>query len=174
MKCLALNSRRSLAVTLGCFLIIASILPLPSEAQTTCGNGTLANNGPLAAWPQNAIVSVNVNAGPNQFTQAEFDNCIRPVFEAYNAQNGATQGNYSGVRFSVTYGGSTVAVVNNNQADNVSGISRGFQINRSSTLGSTVVGQTYRSDDGTNRDSAVTEVNSAVTDLHRTTNEHCT
>jgi hypothetical protein len=102
MKCIALNSRQSLGVVLGCFLVVASILPLPCDAQTTCGSGTLATNGPLTAWPQNALVSVNVNAGPNQFTQAEYDNCIKPVFDAYNAQNGATQGNYSGVRFSVS------------------------------------------------------------------------
>ena len=164
MKYLAFNSRRSLAVILGCFLVFASVFPLPSDAQTPCGSGTLATNGPLTAWPQNALVSVNINAGTNQFTQAEFDNCIKPVFDAYNAQNGATQGNYSGVRFSVSFSENAVAVVNNNQADNVGGVSRGFQINRSSTLGSTVVGQTYRSDDGTNRDSAVTEVNTAVTD----------
>lgn len=163
MKRLPLTSRKSLAVTLSCFLVIASVFPLRSDAQTTCGTGTLGSNGSLTAWPQNALVSVNVNSNAGQFTQAEFDNCIKPVFDAYNAQNGATQGNYSGVRFSVTYGDSAVAVVNNNQADNVSGISRGFQINRSSTLPSDVVGQTYRSNDGTNRDSAVTEVNSAVT-----------
>ena len=52
MKYLAFNSSRSLAVILGCFLVFASVFPLPSDAQTTCGSGTLATNGPLTAWPQ--------------------------------------------------------------------------------------------------------------------------
>jgi len=162
MKLIPRPLRKNVAIFLSCYLIIASFLSVHSEAQTTCGTGTLNSTGPLQAWPQNALVSVNVNS--NQFTQTEFDNCIRPVFDAYNLQNGATQGNYSGVRFSVTFGTNTVAVVNNNQADNASGISLGYQINRSSTLPSNIVGQTYRSDDGSHRDSAVTEVNTGVTD----------
>jgi hypothetical protein len=150
------------AILMVWLLVTQTTLPFPAHAQTACGSGTLGSNGPLTAWPQNTIVSVNVNS--NDFTQAEYDNCIKPVFDGYNAQNGATQGNYSGVLFSVTYSPNTVAVVNNNQADNASGISHGYQINRSNSLPSNVVGQTYRSNDGTHRDSAVTEVNSGVTD----------
>src|SRR5215213_7503317 len=141
MKYLPGSLRKDVAILLSCLLVVASLLPLPAGAQTTCGTGTLDTIGALNAWPQNAIVSVNVNS--SDFTQDEFNNCIKPVFDAYNAQNGASQGNFSGVLFSVTFSTSTVAVVNGTQADNASGISRGYQVNRSNTLASDVVGHTY-------------------------------
>jgi hypothetical protein len=155
------SSRNFVAILLTCYLIIASTLPFPASAQTSCGSGTLNFTGPLRAWPQNTLVSVNINS--SSFTQAEYDNCIKPVFDAFNLQNAATGGNWSGVRFSLTYGTNTVAVVNNQQADNVAGVSHGYEVNRDSSLASTTQGTTYRSDDGTHRDSAVTSINNGVT-----------
>src|ERR1044072_5558581 len=161
MRLHAYLSRRSVAILLACFFLSASTLPFPAGAQTSCGGGTLNTTGSLNAWQQNALVSVNIDS--NSFTAAEYSNCIRPVFEAFNLANGSSGGNWSGVRFSVTYGTNTVAVVNNDQADNVSGVSLGYQVNRDSNLAPTRAGETFRSNDGTHRDSAVTSVNMGVT-----------
>jgi hypothetical protein len=144
-----------------CLLLTAAVPLLRVGAQTSCPGGTPGSNGPLTAWAQNSIVSVNINS--NDFTRAEFDNCIKPVFDNFNLQNGATQGNWSGVRFSVTYSTSTTAVVNNGQADNVGGVTYGFQVNRDPNLPSTRNAETYRSNNGTHRDSAVTNFNPGVT-----------
>ena len=74
-------------------------------AQSGCTQGdtpSTTSGGRRDAWAQNALVSVNVDS--NSFTQAQFNNCIKPLFDAFNLVNGATQGNASGVRFSVTFG----------------------------------------------------------------------
>lgn len=49
------------------------------------------------SWPQNAKVTVAVNA--SQFTQAEYD-CMESVFESFNT---ASVANGSNVRFNVSY-----------------------------------------------------------------------
>src|SRR4028119_574434 len=150
------------AILLSCCLVLTAVSPLVRvRAQNPCPGGTPGSNGPLTAWAQNSIISVNVNS--NSFTQSEFDNCIKPVFDNFNLQNGATQGNWSGVRFSVTFSTSTTAVVNNGQADNVGGVTYGFQVNRDPNVPSTRSAETYRSNNGTHRDSAVTNFNSGVT-----------
>jgi hypothetical protein len=154
-------SRTVGAIALIWYFVIASTFPFPAGAQTSCGGGTLNSLGPLRAWPQNTLVSVNINS--NSFTQAEYDNCIKPVFDAFNLQNAASGGNWSGVRFSLTYGTNTVAVVNNQQADNVAGVSHGYEVNRDASLPSTFAGGTYQSDDGSHRDSAVTSIATGVT-----------
>ncbi len=135
------------AVLLICCLVIDAASPsIRVSAQGSCPGGTPASNGPLTAWRQNSIVSVNVNS--NHFMQEQFDNCIKPAFDNFNLMNGATQGNWSGVRFSVTYSTSTVAMVNNDQADNVSTVTFGFQVNQDPTLPPTFNGGTYRSNNG--------------------------
>lgn len=146
----------------GFFILIALQAPARVGAQSgSCPGGTPASTGPLNAWRQNAIVSVNVNS--NDFTWEEFRDCVKPVFDGYNLQNGASQGNWSGVYFSVTYSTSTVAVAdtNLNDANNVNGVTYGFQVNKA-PLGNTIAGATYRSNNGTHRDSAVTNINSGI------------
>lgn len=136
-----------------CLLILSAIFfTVQTGAQTSCDPANTPGTLPTTfAWPQNALVSVNVSG---QFTQEEF-NCISQVFDAFNLQNAATQGNSSGVYFSVTYGGSTVASVGaNNRAVNASNISYGLQINRQD-MGDFTAGQTYTGDNGTNRTSGV-------------------
>src|SRR5205807_4197749 len=111
------------------------------------------------AWPQNALVSVNISG----FTQAEFD-CLKLELDSYNLINGATQGNGSGVRFSVTNNGPSVASVNaNGKAVNASGITYGLQINKQD-LGDVDAGQTYTGDNGTNRTSGVINLTGHITD----------
>lgn len=147
--------------------VCCSLLSNPTQAQTFCDpNSTPNTNGPLRAWAQNAIVSVNVNS--SQFTQDEFYNCILPVFDNFNLANGATQagyGNFSGVSFSVTYSPNAVASIDplSGDATNASGISNGLQINRD-TLRDKERGTTASGNNGTNRNSAVIRQNSNLTD----------
>lgn len=113
-------------------------------------------------WAQNALVSVNVDSGT--FTQAEFDNCIKPLFDTVNLQNGGTQGNWSGVLFSVTYGPNKVAsiVAGTINARNEPGITNGLQINKQD-LGDIDAGNIYQGNNGTNENSAVINLNTAIT-----------
>lgn len=96
---------------------------------------------------------------------------MRQVFEDFNLANGATQGNSSGVRFSITYGPNAVASVppGSTNAVNASGISNGLQVNGSDlgplTFGTTVNGFNAG---GTNRNSAVITLNSRIGDTPST------
>lgn len=126
----ASESAATPAAALACGLLILSSIYLTAgtQAQTGCDpNNTPGTLPGTFAWPQNALVTVNISG---QFTQAEF-NCIRQVFETYNLQNAATQGNASGVFFSVSYSGSTVASLNpNGRAVNAPGVTYGLQVNK--------------------------------------------
>lgn len=153
-----------------CLLVLLPAqFPVLVGAQTGCTSGntpSISPNGTRDAWAQNSIVSVNVNSG--QFTQAQFDNCIKPMFDNFNLANGATQagsGNFSGVLFSVTYSTNSVATVNpsTNTSTNASGISNGLQVNLTN-LGQVTLGETYSGNNGTNRNSAVINLNSNITD----------
>lgn len=113
-------------------LSAALYLTTQVSAQSSCPAGgapPVSPRGRLDAWPQNTLVAVNVNS--QQFTPAEFE-CISSVFDNFNLQAAATQGNFSGVRFSVTYSTYTVATVNSstNMAVNSSGIHHGLQVNK--------------------------------------------
>ncbi|MDQ3743614.1 MAG: hypothetical protein M3444_04460 [Acidobacteriota bacterium] len=117
------------------------------------------------------MVSVNVDS--NSFTPDEFNNCIKPVFDAYNLANAAGSGNQSGVLFSVTYSTNTVATASNGHATNASGINNGFQINKTNqaftnpniTSGTTFPGYTAPGVDiPSYLNSAVTDINTNVTD----------
>lgn len=67
------------------------------QGSTACPSGqSPGSTGKQNAWPQNTVVTVNIDS--NSFTQTTFDNCIKPVFDAYNLANGSSQGNFSGVR----------------------------------------------------------------------------
>jgi hypothetical protein len=134
-------------------------------AQSGCTSGdtpSTTSGGRRDAWAQNSLVSVNVDS--NSFTQTQFDNCIKPVFDIFNLVNGATQGNSSGVRFSVTFGPNAVASANSNGvATNAPGINNGLQLN-SVNMGSLQMGDTANGDNGTNRISAVIKLSSNITD----------
>lgn len=149
-------------LVLCCFLALSFLHVLVRvSAQSGCPN--IPTLGSLDAWAQNALVSVNIDS--NTFTQTEFDNCIKPVFENFNLANGAAQGNSSGVRFSLTFSPNVVATVNssNNTSSNASGISNGLQVNKPTNLNATDLGLAYRGDNGTNRTSGVIDINSNIT-----------
>lgn len=158
--------RLIIAVTWCLTLAFAAIL-FHVRAQNNCPN-LVTQFGTRTAWAQNTIVSVNIDS--NSFTQDQFNNCIKPVFDNFNLANGATQsgfGNYSGVRFSVTFSSNATANITQGStstiATNASGINNGFQV-ASTNLGATTYGETYTGNNGTNRTSAVTLINSAITD----------
>lgn len=100
------------------------------------------------------------------FTQQEFD-CLKPVFDLFNLQNAAAQGNSSGVWFSVTNNGSTVATYDptTGRSSNAAGVSFGLQINRQD-LGPTFAGvtTTTSNDAETNLQSSVMRLSPHVTD----------
>jgi hypothetical protein len=151
-----------------CLTLLFAVILIRVSAQSGCSNPPTSPYGARTAWAQNSIVAVNVDS--NSFTETQFNNCIKPVFDNFNLANAATQagyGNYSGVRFSVTFSSSSVANVTQGQtstiATNASGISNGYQVT-SANLGSTTYGTTYTGNNGTNRNSAVTQINSAISD----------
>src|SRR5437870_12157779 len=100
-------------ILLGCLFIALSsfkaIMRVLAQSGCTQGN-TPSSAGQQSAWAQNTLVAVNIDS--NTITQAQFDNCIKPVFDNFNLANGATQGNASGVFFSVTFSPNSVASVN--------------------------------------------------------------
>ena len=158
---------RSLIILCYCLLVLTvQSSSVRVDAQSQCDPNQTPIVLPFSpAWAQNALVQVNVDS--SGFTQAEFDNCIKPIFEHFNLQNAAAQGNSSGVRFSVTYGPNTVATSYFDQqagfmrSRNEPGISNGLQVNRAD-LGTSAVGT---NDGGTNG----TNLNSAVITLHTAT-----
>src|SRR5205807_7956421 len=83
-------------ILLTCCLLALSFKYLTVvSAQSSCTTSNTPGTLPQTfAWPQNALVSVNISG----FTQAEFD-CLKLELDSYNLINGATQGNGSGVRF---------------------------------------------------------------------------
>lgn len=157
----ASTSAAAPAAALACGLLVLSSIYLTAgtRAQTSCDSTNTPGILPrIFAWPQNALVTVNISG---QFTQGEF-NCIRQVFETYNLQNAATQGNASGVFFSVTYNGSTVANLEpNGQATNTPGVTYGFQVNKQD-LGDNDAGLTFSGHNGANRNSAVVYLSSRI------------
>jgi hypothetical protein len=159
------SSQLKSAVLLICYtLLLFSATPLfPVDAQNSCGAGnTPSTTAQRFTWEQNSLVSVNINSG--DFTQAEFDNCIKPVFEAFNLANAATEGNSSGVYFAVTYGPNAVATTTApGQSRNASDITNGLQVN-GPDMGPLSYGTTDNGNNGTNRNSAVISLNSRVTD----------
>lgn len=126
--------RVAIVALLCCALVLVPI----SIAQINCPPESTplpdTTYGDLVHWSQNALVQVNVNSNQGQFTQSDFNNCIKPVFDNFNLVNAATSpgfGNSSGVNFSVTFSPNAVAVVaSDNTSINTAGIFRGFQINK--------------------------------------------
>lgn len=159
----------------GCIslIIVLSFLfqPFNLLAQTTCDPSNPAIYSSRQAWQQNQFVTVNVNA--SQFSQADLA-CIQSVFDNYNLSNGATQGNWSGVYFSVGYSTNSLAVatvqpngsVNTTPTTYGSNFSAVFQINRPDQLQGdpTARGETTPVNSGTYRTAAVTNVHPFVRD----------
>lgn len=167
------STRLYVAAALTCCLLLSLPAPVAVRvgAQTGCTAGNtpaLSSRGRLDAWAQNSLVSVNINS--NEFTQTQYD-CIKSVFENFNLMAAATQGNFSGVRFSVTYTANPVATVNTqtNTSVNASNVTNGLQVNRPPTgapgdLGAVTLGTAAAGDNGTNRNSSVITINSRITD----------
>lgn len=160
--------RLSVAIALRwCLTLALATILVHVRAQNNCPS-LVTQFGTRTAWAQNTMVSVNIDS--SSFTREQFDNCIKPVFDNFNLANGATQagsGNFSGVRFSVTFSSNATANITQGTtsqvATNASGINSGFQVARTN-LGATTYGETYTGNNGTNRTSAVTLINSAITD----------
>lgn len=166
-----LSKSSLLTIVFGYFSALLLVLPVwhVNAQDPVCPDGeppTSSNQ----SWKQNSLVSVNVDS--NSFTRQEYDNCIKPVFDAYNLANVAGSGNYSGVYFSVTYGTHTVATASNGTSTNALGISNGYQVNKTNQTfpnpnvqsGVTYPGYTSPTGDVpyyTN--SAVTNINTGIT-----------
>lgn len=80
-----------------CLAALLSTAPWGLKAQQGCTSPDVLSI--QSAWPQDAPVTVNINA--NQFSPAEF-NCLRTAFDNWNAMSGSN-GNQSGVQFHVNY-----------------------------------------------------------------------
>ena len=131
--------RSIIAFFLFCILVLTQISTnFLVSAQTVCNDPTglsIPNPDPSGSqirWAQNTPVEVHVNSNSGQFTQSEFDNCIKPAFDDFNAANLPTTvgGNSSGVAFSVTFSSTMVAHINGNTSVNEPEITRGFQVNK--------------------------------------------
>lgn len=148
-------------------IIVISLLTIltPAQSSTPCDNPQRPAIRPNRAWAQNSRVTVNVSSASSQFTQAEF-NCINEVFNAYNTQNGASDGNGSGVRFDVKFSQNSLVQVN----------ATGDGIERTA-LGNTTLGNVYeivKDDnsagfddtgsigDGTNATAAMSKIDSRI------------
>lgn len=168
-------SRIVVALLLCCALVLLQVTEYPVNAQLTCppDSTPIPDTSGIYNWSQNALVQVNVNSGSGQFTQSEYDNCLKPVFDNFNLVNAATSpgyGNSSRVNFSVTFSPNAVAIVTSTQRSrNEPGIFRGFQINKGNPNPSegnpnqVTGGITYFGNDGFYLNSATTIINSQVT-----------
>jgi hypothetical protein len=88
---------RLIAALSCCLTLLFVAILIHVSAQSGCSNPPTSQFGTRTSWAQNSIVSVNVDS--NSFTQTQFNNCIKPVFDNFNLANAATQagyGNYSG------------------------------------------------------------------------------
>lgn len=168
--------RSIVACFLFCILVLMQISTnFLVSAQTVCNNpaGTPIPDprGNPSHWAQNAPVQVHVNSSSGQFTQNEYDTCIKPAFDDFNTANlpATIGGNSSGVTFSITFSSTIIAHIDGNTSANEPGITRGFQINKGNPDPSEgdpnqkTGGVTYLGDDGSYRISAVTIMNSQIT-----------
>lgn len=133
----------------------APVQPMNTGECTSPGTTRVAT-----AWPQNAKVTVAVNA--SQFTQSQYD-CIKTVFESFDAASAA---NGSNVQFNVSY--SSTPVVNltspyvsggSNAAVNRPGIDFGLQVNSPARMRPQALGEETLGTDGARRNSAVLNLN---------------
>src|SRR5256885_895827 len=79
------RSRRRAAIILAgffAFLFALAISWKPVNAEGDCR--TPDQDNVTKAWPQNANVTVNINSNTGQFTQDQFNNCIKPAFDNWN------------------------------------------------------------------------------------------
>lgn len=148
----------------GMFVCILPVLIPPSDlkpagAQTCPAIGSL---GASRAWPQNAKVTVRVNAF--DFTQAEF-NCIKAVLDNWNAASG-NGGNQSGVEFNVTYSTTMIVVAGSGGVSKINTSDPyAYQINQPPQLqgaDKTVAGETAHNSNGSSLTAAVTNIHPKV------------
>jgi hypothetical protein len=156
------RSRRPAAIILAVFFVFLLAFAIswkPVNAQGDCRNPDQDNM--TKAWPQNSIVTVNINSNTGQFTQDQFNNCIKPAFDNWNNSNGS---NSSNVTLNVTF--SSTVLVTADSAGNVTSAASGhvYQVNRDST-GTTALGVGATTGDTTTsgRTNALTNIHPNVT-----------
>jgi hypothetical protein len=165
-------SRPSLRVLIGVLMSLLAPYGTPvalgqTTNQCTSERNTPAFRGAAFAWPQNALVTVNINS--DQFSPADRA-CLQSAFENWNLANEAS-GNSSGVRFQVTYTATPIAATVGGTAETApTSAATGpyvYQVNRPQTLEGNnpgAFGQTGTGGTGDYRTSAVTNLNSQITD----------
>lgn len=156
------------SIEIGLIVISIFLSTLNVNAQTTCDNTNSPSLTGRPVWSQNALVTVNINA--DQFSEQDLA-CIQAVFNTYNLQASASQGNFSGVYFSVTRTSTAVATIGTINGNAValatsdgSNYSYRYQINRPTQLvdRSNDFGVTALGTNPSNLDTAVTEINSQI------------
>ena len=112
------------------------------------------------SWPQNANVTVAVNA--SQFTQAEYD-CMKSVFEDFNKAGAA---NGSNVQFNISYSNTPVVDLASpyisggpNAAVNRPGIDFGLQVNAPTGMRPQALGEETIGTDNARRNSGMLHLN---------------
>jgi len=118
------------------------------------------HDGVAKAWPQGTTVTVNINSNQGQFTEDEFNNCIKPAFDNWNNANGT---NSSHVTLDVHFS-STVLVTANNNGD-VTNAASGhvYQVNRDSMGTAGGVSSTTGDTPSSGRTNAITNIHPNVT-----------
>jgi hypothetical protein len=133
----------------------APIEPANIDECTRPGTQSVPNS-----WPQNANVTVAVNA--SQFTQAEYD-CMKSVFEDFNNAGAA---NGSNVHFNVSYSNTPVAILASpyvsggpNTVRREPGIDFGLQVNAPTGMRPQALGEENIGTDNARRNSGVLHLN---------------
>lgn len=129
------------------------------DAQTPppCATPSPSANGLQGAWKKDAAVQVNIN--PDQFTSVEIE-CLRTAFTNWN-NAAASNGNASGVMFTIASSASPVASMSAN-GSNVTGGNNVYQVNRQAPSSPLAAALTNGQSDGTNRTNAVTHIHPEV------------
>jgi hypothetical protein len=119
------------------------------------------------AWPQNASVTVNINSNQGQFTEDQFNNCIKPAFDNWNNAKGL---NSSHVTLNVTYSPTVLVTANSNGVVTSAASGHVYQVNKDSTgTGSMGVGATTGDLASSSRTNALTNINPNVTNCEAIT-----
>src|SRR5881394_445816 len=112
------------------------------------------------AWPQGTAVTVNINSNQGQFTEDEFNNCIKPAFDNWNNANGS---NSSHVALNVTYSPTVVVTANSNGDVTSAASGHVYQVNRDSAGTAGGVSTTTGDTPSSGRTNALTNIHPNVT-----------
>jgi hypothetical protein len=87
---LKMSSRIVIVAFLCCVLVLLQVsMAHLVNAQLYCPpeSTPLPATSNIYHWVPNVSVQVHVNSGSGQFNQTEYNNCIKPVFDNFNAAN---------------------------------------------------------------------------------------